>query len=67
MRSNQPDADNTPDNTQHSQETDIHGPGGIRTRKHSNRAAEDPRLAPRRQWYRPIACYDYNFVNFVMT
>jgi hypothetical protein len=33
-----------PDNTQHSQETDIHAAGGIRTRNPSMRAAADPRL-----------------------
>jgi hypothetical protein len=31
----------TPDKTQHSQETDIHVPGGIRTRNSSKRAAAD--------------------------
>jgi hypothetical protein len=36
-----------PDNTQHSQETDIHAPGGIRIRNPSKRAAADPRLRPR--------------------
>jgi hypothetical protein len=29
-----------PDNTQHSQETDIHAPGGIRTRNTSKRTAK---------------------------
>jgi hypothetical protein len=33
-----------PDNTQHSQETDIYSPGEIRTRNPSKRAAADPRL-----------------------
>jgi len=33
-----------PDNTLHSQETDIHAPGGIRTRNPRTRAAADPRL-----------------------
>jgi len=32
-----------PDNTQHSQETDIHAPGGIGTCNTSKRAAADPR------------------------
>jgi len=31
-----------PDNTQHSQETDIHAPNGIQARNSSKRAAEDP-------------------------
>jgi hypothetical protein len=34
----------------HSQKTDIHGPGGIRTRNRSKRAAADPRLRPRGHW-----------------
>jgi len=34
-----------PNNTQHSQETDIHAPGMIRTRK-SKRAAADPLIRP---------------------
>jgi hypothetical protein len=33
-----------PDNTQHSQVTDIHAPGGIRTHNPSKRAAAEPRL-----------------------
>jgi len=36
-----------PDNTQHSQQTDIHSPGGIRTHNLSRRAAVDLRLRPR--------------------
>jgi len=36
-----------PDNTQLSQETDIHAPGGIRTRSPNNRVAADVRLWPR--------------------
>ena len=36
-----------PDSTQHSQEKDIHAPGGIRIRNPSKRAAADPRLRPR--------------------
>jgi hypothetical protein len=35
------------DNAQHLQETDIHYPGGIRTRNPSKRAAADPRFRPR--------------------
>ena len=45
--SDQPDAGPLPNNTQHSQETDIHVPGGIRTRNPSKRAAANPRLRPR--------------------
>ena len=36
-----------PDNTQHSQQTDVHAPGGIRIRIPSKRTAADPRLRPR--------------------
>ena len=41
-----------PDNTQHSQETNIHAPCGIRTRNPSKRAAADPHLKPRDHWDR---------------
>ena len=36
-----------PDNIQHSQQKNIHSPGGIRTHNLSRPAAEDPRLRPR--------------------
>jgi hypothetical protein len=39
-----------PDNTQHSQQTDIHAPGRIRTHNLSKRAAVDLRLRPRGYW-----------------
>jgi len=39
-----------PDNTQHSQETDIQPPSRIRTHNPSKRAAADPRLRPRGHW-----------------
>jgi hypothetical protein len=43
-----------PDNTQHSQHTNIHAtPGGIRTHNLSKRVAADPRLRPRSHWDRP--------------
>jgi len=41
-----------PDNTQNSQKTEIHAPGGIRTRNISRRAAAYPSLRPRGQWDR---------------
>jgi hypothetical protein len=41
------------DKTQHSQETDIHACGGIRTHKPSKQAAADPRLRLRGHWDRP--------------
>jgi hypothetical protein len=40
------------DKTQHSQETGIHAPGGIRAHNPSKRAAADPRLRPRSNWDR---------------
>ena len=39
-----------PDKTQHSQQTNIHAPGGIRTHDRSKRAAADLRLRPRGHW-----------------
>jgi len=39
------------DKTQHSQETIIHPPGGIRTHKPSKPAATDLRLRPRGHWF----------------
>jgi hypothetical protein len=41
-----------PDNTQHSQQTNIHVRGRIRTRNLSRRAAVDPRLRPHGHWDR---------------
>jgi len=41
-----------PDNTQHSQETDIQASGGIRTHTHRKRAAADPLLRPLGHWDR---------------
>jgi hypothetical protein len=41
----------TSDNTQHSQETAIHAPCGIRTCSPSKRAAVGPRLRPRDHWH----------------
>jgi len=46
------------DNTQHSQETNIHVPSGIRTHNPMKRVAADPRLKPRGQYDQPIiTCY----------
>ena len=39
-----------PDNTQHSQQTDIHAPGGIRTHDLGRRAASDLHRIPRGRW-----------------
>ena len=41
-----------PDNTQHSQQTNIHAPGGIRTQNLSRRAAKNLCLRPRGHWDR---------------
>ena len=43
-----------PDNTQHSQQTNTHAPGGIRTHDLSRRAAADLRLRPRGHWDRLV-------------
>ena len=40
----------TSDNTQHSQQTNTHALGGIRTHNLSRRATEDLRLRPRGHW-----------------
>jgi hypothetical protein len=49
-------------NTQHSQETEIYAPGGIRTHNPSKRAAADPHLRPRGRWelYTVICQSDLN-------
>jgi hypothetical protein len=39
-----------PDNTQHSQQTNIHAPDGIQTHNPSRRVAVDPRLRSRGHW-----------------
>ena len=41
-----------PENTQHSQQTNIHASGGIRTHDRSRRATVDLRLRPRGYWDR---------------
>ena len=46
-----------PDNTQHSQKTDRHPPGGIRTRSSSKLAATDPRLRSHGHWDQPFILY----------
>ena len=39
--------------THQTQRTDVHAPGGIRTRSPSKQAATDPRLRLRGHWDRP--------------
>ena len=46
-RSDQPDAQNSTRNTQHSQETDFHDSGGIRNRHCTKRTAAIPDFRPR--------------------
>ena len=54
-----------PDNTQHSQQTNIHAPGGIQTHNLSRRAAEDLRLRQRGHWDRRPCPMDYrNFCEY---
>ena len=48
-----------PDNTQHSQQTNNHAPGGIRTHERSRRAAVDLRLRPRGCWDRLVFLLEY--------
>ena len=59
-----------PDNTQHSQQTNIHAPGAIRTHDLSRRAAADLRLRPRGHWDRQylfiIISYLFIFVSLSM-
>jgi hypothetical protein len=56
--SDQPEAETATLNTQLSQQTDIHAPGGIRTRNRSKRPASDPSLRPRGHWKRWL-CHIY--------
>ena len=49
------------DNTQHSEETEIHTLDGIRTHSLSRRAAADIRLRPRGHWDRLATCYSHSF------
>jgi hypothetical protein len=46
-----------PNNTQHSKETDLHAPVGIRTHNPSKRLAADPRLRTRGHWGRQTHTY----------
>jgi len=46
-----------PDQIQHSQETDIYGPGWIRTHNPNKWVAADLRLRPRGHWERLFSFY----------
>ena len=50
-----------PGNTQHSQQTNIHVPRGIRTHYLSRRAVADPRLRPLCHWHRHLFIYFNKF------
>ena len=54
-----------PDNTQHSQQTNIHAPGGIRTHDRRRRAAVDLRLRPRGYWDRHHPTDALNKIQFM--
>ena len=54
-----------PDNTQHSQQTNIHAPGGIRTHDLSRRAAADLRLRPSSHWDRRIVIILSNYLYYL--
>jgi len=61
------DASQRPDNTQHSQQTNILAAGGIRTHGLSRRPAADLRLRARGHWDRHIRLYsDSNFVSSIL-
>jgi hypothetical protein len=54
-----------PDNTQNSQQTDIHALGGIRIHDPSKLAAVDPRLRPRGHYYYYYYYYHhYYYITF---
>ena len=52
-----------PDNTQHSQQTNIHAPGGIRTHNLSRLAAADLRLRRRGHWDRQLILIYIQIIN----
>jgi len=51
-----------PDKTQHSQPTDIHAPGEIRTHNPSKRAAADPLLRPHGHWDYLLSVLHYDIL-----
>jgi hypothetical protein len=57
----QPNVQTSTRKAQHSQETDIHVHGRIRTRNPSKRAVANPRLRPSGHWDRPWISYPLKF------
>ena len=55
-----------PDNTQHSQQTDIHAPGGFRTHNLSRRAAVGLRLRTRSHWDNSKHIKKYNLSTVIL-
>jgi len=53
----QPEAETSTCPTQHSQQTNSHAPGGIRTHCPSKRSPADPRRTPRGHWYLLISYF----------
>ena len=53
------------DNTQHSQQTNFHAPGGIRNHNPSRRAAADLRLRQRGHWDLQFVCDLWNYLCIV--
>ena len=56
-----------PDNTQHSQQTNIHDPGGIRTHNLSSRAVADLRLRPCGHWDSTASTPEIKEISYVAT
>ena len=54
--SDQPVAETSSCQHKHSQETDIHAPGGIGTQNSTKRMAADPRLKPQGHWDGQVLC-----------
>jgi len=65
---NQPDTETLlPDNTQHSQQTNIHAPSGIRTHNPIKQAAANPRLRARGHSTGGMFWRDSIFLNVVLS
>jgi hypothetical protein len=53
-----------PENTQHSQKTDTHAPGGIRNQQFQQAISCTPSLRALGQWGWPIALYDFRVIYY---